>query len=101
MEVLIGFLAFLWYSIGSLLADRGHRDWRRKAETLLGVSGMSLFGLILYTEEVRHSLPAHGFYVVKGSLAGISIGIFITLWLEGSLNLIRRWKTGKTGRSLT
>jgi hypothetical protein len=57
IEPLIGLLAFLWFSIGSLLAGRNLRDWRHKAQTLLGLSGRSLFGLMLYeaahTGEVR------------------------------------------------
>lgn len=91
VEPLVGFLAFLWVSIGSLLANRRLRDWRHKAQMLLGLAGMSLFGLILYTEQIRYSAPVHGFYFAKGTLAGMSIGIFATLWLEGSLN---PFKTG-------
>jgi hypothetical protein len=94
LEPLIGFLAFLWLSIGSLLAGRRLRDWQQKAQTLLGLTGMSFFGLILYgvvhTEEVRNSLHAHAFNLFKTFLAGMSIGIFVTLWLEGSLNVFKK-----------
>jgi hypothetical protein len=92
LEPLVGFLAFLWLSIGSLLSARGIRDWQQKAQILLGLSGMSLFGLILYE---RYSLSTHAFYSLKALLAGIAIGIFVTLWLEGSLNVLIRLKSSR------
>src|SRR5260370_30867344 len=85
LEPLVGFLAFLWFSIAALLAGRGLRDWQQKAQILLGLSGMSLFGLILYGQ---YSLGPHAFYFLKALLGGIVIGIFVTLWLEGSLNIL-------------
>jgi len=92
LEPLIGFLAFLWLLIGSLLAGRYLRDWQHKAQSLLGLSGMAFFGLILYgvvrTEEARYY--ARLFSFSKTFLAGISIGIFVTLWLEGSFNVFKR-----------
>ena len=47
IEPLLGFLAFLWFLMASLLAFRRHRDWRGKAQILLGLCGLAFFGLIL------------------------------------------------------
>ena len=90
LEPLIGFLASLWFLIASLLAARSRRGWQQKAEILLGISGISGFGLILYGQ---YSLRTHALYSLKALLGGISIGIFVTLWLEGSLNLLTRLKS--------
>lgn len=90
IEPLLGVLAFLWFFLGSLLARNRLRDWRHTSQVLLGLSGMSLFGLMLYeaahTAELRH---VRIIVWAKAFLAGISIGIFVTLWLEGSLNLFK------------
>ena len=68
---------------------------------------MAFFGLILYglvrTEEARYYPRV--FSSLKTLLGGISIGIVVTLWLEGSFNVFkRRTKTtpiagGKKGQS--
>jgi hypothetical protein len=91
IEPLIGFLAFLWLLTASVVADRSLREWQHKAEALLGLSGMALFGLILYEAvyvgEVRHPRV---FIWCKALLGGISIGIFVTLWMEGSLNVFKK-----------
>ena len=94
VEPLAGFLAFLWFAIDSLLGGRGRRDWEQKAQVLLGLSGMALFGLVLYG---RYSAGPQRFYFLKGFLGGLSVGIFITLWLEGSLNLLARLQKAGTG----
>ena len=90
LEPVIGCLAFLWFLIGSLLAGRGRRDWQRKAEALLGLCGMSFFGVILYEELHPHSPLARILQLFRHYLTGIAIGIVITLWLEGSFNVFKK-----------
>jgi hypothetical protein len=96
LEPLIGFLAFLWFLIACLLQGRGLRDWQHRAQALLGLSGMSLFGLILYG-MVHAEQSTYSFRAPKMLLGGIAIGIFVTLWLEGSMNILK--KAGKRGQS--
>ena len=98
VEPLVGFIAFLWFLIGSLLAARNPLDWRPKAQILLGFSGAALFGLILYE---RYTLGIHAFVSLKALLAGIAIGIFVTLWLEGSLDVLNRLKRRVPGGTRT
>lgn len=85
----IGLLAFLLASIGLLSA--GLRDWRHKAQILLGLCGTSAFGLDLYDRALRrqvgYRLRNYALSDLKFMLAGILVGIFVTLWLEGSLNV--------------
>jgi hypothetical protein len=89
----IGLLCFMWLTIGALLAGRGVRTWQLKAEALMGLSGMAFCGLILY---LRWSPQSNAHYIEKGLLAGVTFGIFIALWLEGSWNLVKRF--GKSGK---
>src|SRR5436309_2533108 len=96
LEPSIGLLCFLWLTIGALLAGRGFRKWQPKAEALMGLSGMSFCGLILF---LRWSPQTTAFYLEKGFLAGMTIGIFVTLWLEGSWNVLKKF--GKRGQSGT
>ena len=60
---------------------------------LMGLSGMAFCGLILY---LRWSLQSNGHYLEEGALAGVTFGIFVALWLEGSWNLLKRF--GKSGK---
>jgi hypothetical protein len=87
LEPLIGLLCFLWLMIGALLASRGSPNWQPKGEAFLGLSGTLFCGLVLY---LRLSSRANAFYIEKGFLAGMTIGIFVTLWLEGSWNLLKK-----------
>ena len=88
LEPVIGFLAFLGLLIGSLLAGRFRRKWQCRAEACLALSGMSFFGLILY--ELVHTEVRYSFRIPKALLGGIAIGICLSLWLEGSYNVVRR-----------
>jgi hypothetical protein len=83
IEPLVGFVVFFLFMIGCLAAPKERRGWQWKAEALLGLSGMALFGLRLYG---RYSHSKNAFTLFEGLLAGISIGIFVTLLLEGSMN---------------
>jgi hypothetical protein len=89
LEPSIGLLCFLWITIGALLAGRGTRNWQLKAQALMGLSGMSFFGLVLY---VRWSPRGNVFYTGRGLLGGIVLGIFVTLFLEGSWNPLKRYR---------
>lgn len=101
-------LAFLTVSIGSLLA--GLKGWHNKAQILLGLCGASAFGLDLYDRALRRQVgyPLHNYALsdLKFMLAGILVGIFVTLWLEGSLNVFtflkeRQNANRETGDSLS
>jgi len=99
VEALLGLLAFLWFSVTSFAVDPGgRRRWQRSAQILLGLSGMAFFGLILYS---RCSVGAKAFTSLKAALAGVSIGIFIALWIEGSMNPLKARKPRKNGPSMT
>ena len=103
----MGLLGFLWFTIGSLLEGRGLRRWQRRAAVLLGLSGMSFCAVLICLWYSR----TQAFYTEKGSsagmmvralggmtsglLAGITIGLFVALWLEGTCNVLR--KKGKKG----
>ena len=85
---LMGVLGGLWLSIASLYPRWSLREWQRKAEMLLGLSGMAFFGLLLYgtarSQEPRPSLLIHELRLLRELLAGVFLGIFVTLFLEGS-----------------
>jgi hypothetical protein len=87
IEPSIGFLCFLWVTIAAPLAGSGLRTWQAKIEALLGLSGMSFFGLILY---LRWSARTN-FFSGKGFLAGMVFGLFVSLWLEGSWNVFKKF----------
>jgi len=90
LEPLIGFLACLWFLMGTLLEGKSLRVWQQKAQALLGLSGILFFGFLLYdASQEGHVRYLRLFSWSKAFLAGVSIGIFITLWLEGSLNLLK------------
>jgi|SRR5579859_3666252 len=95
VEPLVGLLAFLWFLAGSLLVARRHGTWQEKAQILLGLCGTILFALILYGEQPR----THEFKGLKMLLAGMTNGIFVTLWLEGSLNVLTRLKSRESKRN--
>jgi len=92
--LLIGLLAFLGVLVGSLFSGRGVRDWQRKAQTLLGLSGMLFFGSLLYGVaygvERPPSVLIHELRLARAFLVGISLGIFVTLWLEGWFNPLKK-----------
>jgi hypothetical protein len=91
LEPSIGFLCFLWLTVAAMWAAKRFRTWQAKAESLMGLSGMSFFGLVTYGRWT--SRPAHEFLGEEGLLAGIIIGIFVILWLEGSWNLLKRFRS--------
>lgn len=95
LEPLVGILCSVLFLIGALVGGRG---WQRRAEVLLGLSGMSMFGLILYgvVDTEVHYFP---WSLVKQLLAGVSIGIFVTLWLEGSANVFKRCRRRRNPRN--
>lgn len=100
LALLIGLLALLWFSIGALFSGRSLRDWQQKAQLLFGISGMSFFGLFLYamarSEELRSSALSHALHLARIFFGGMSTGIFVTLWLEGSANVFKK-KIGNRG----
>jgi hypothetical protein len=96
LEPSIGLLAFVIFTIGCTAAPKERRGWQWKAEIFLGLSGMALFGLRLYE---LHSRSKGAFALFNGLLAGISIGIFVTLLLEGTLNPLRLRRRFLTARS--
>jgi hypothetical protein len=85
----VGLISFLWLTIGALLAGRDLRTWQVKAEALMGLCGMSFCGLVLC---LRWSSQSNQLYMEKGTLAGMTFGIFVTLWLEGSWNLLKKFR---------
>ena len=87
IEPSVGCVVFFALIVGCLAAPKERRGWQWKATTLLGMSGMALFGLRLYGQ---YSHSENGLLTFcKGLLAGVSIGIFATLLLEGSMNPLR------------
>ena len=82
------FLVSLLLSCYSLLPRRKLRDWRGKAISLVGVSSMLCVGLSLYGFAVgmqRHTDRAgYEFYMAKGGLQGVIVGLLISLLLSGS-----------------
>jgi len=96
IEPIIGILAFLWVLLAAIL-PKGRRSWQQSAEIVMALAGMALFGLVLYG---RFAGSVRLFVFVKGLLAGISIGVFVTLWLEGSLRPGRTVR-GHAGRSVS
>ena len=95
IEPSIGFLCSLWVAIAAPLAGSGLRTWQSKIEVLLGLSGMSFFGLVLY---LRWSSRTN-FFSEKGFLAGMAFGLFVSLWLEGSWNLFKKFAKKSQDRS--
>jgi hypothetical protein len=67
------------------------RDWRYRAQALLGATGI-LFGcLSLFGPEKLHaSREARLFYSLEGFLIGACAGVFFSLCLAG-------WPKGKLG----
>jgi hypothetical protein len=95
VEPVLGLLAFLWFSVTAFaVAPNGRRGWQRSAQIVLGLSGMAFFGLALYG---RYFLGPKTFTSLKAVLAGVSIGIFIALWIEGSMNPWRARKPTENG----
>ena len=90
---LIGLLAFLCF-LATLFSEREVRDWQRKAKKLLGLSGVLFCGSLLYGvaygAERRPSVLIHELRLARAFLVGILLGIFVTLWLEGSLNPLKK-----------
>jgi TPR repeat protein len=81
LELSFVFLGGLWFSIDFLLPGRSFRDWRQKAKTLFGISGMLWAGwtlLSLLIPEIRY-LPC--FNLIQGLLGGMSLAVFICLGL--------------------
>jgi hypothetical protein len=91
-NLLIVFLGCLYLTLSSLFPRRNRRDWRQRATAVSGILGMFYAGLSLfgmrYVEEPQTQCIA-GFFVTKGLLGGVSSGILLSLWMEGSLNLFK------------
>jgi len=85
----LGLLAFLLFLTATLLDGRRHPNWQHRAEALFGISGMFFFVLVLVHNHARTPLYLDPLRLVRVFLAGASVGIFLTLWLEGSF---QRWK---------
>jgi TPR repeat protein len=86
---LLVLLGGLWFSAEFLLPGRNLRDWRQKAKTIFGVSGMLWAGLSLYGlvhPEIRYSACANALYLAKGLFAGMLIATFICLALTAKPN---------------
>lgn len=82
IELMLGLLLFLSFMLISLAVGRRVQNWQRKAEILLGLTGSAPFALALY-ERFTHR--ANSFLFTKGLLAGVSIGVFVALCMEGTL----------------
>ena len=93
-EPLIGFLGFLWFSLNSLTRPENRGTWQLKASALCGVAGMAFFALVVYSRHVHGAHPVVA--LVRTILGGVTLGTFITLWLEGSADFFR--KNQKTTR---
>lgn len=89
----------VWFSVGSLFSGRNLRDWQQKAQMLLGLSGMSFFGLLLYeVAQLRSSALTHALHLARIFCGGMALGIFVTLCLEGSINVFKTKEVGKSGQ---
>jgi hypothetical protein len=85
----IGLLAFLLFLTATLVDGRRHPTWQHRAEALLGLSGTLFCVLVLVHNHARTPLYLDPLSLVRAFLAGASVGIFLTLWLEGSY---KPWK---------
>ena len=92
---LFALLMGLLFSVDFLRPGRSIRDWRQKATTLFGISGVLWAGLSLYElahPELRYSVCANALFWVKGLLAGMAVAILVCLGLTSERNK----KGGKT-----
>jgi hypothetical protein len=96
------FLVSLLLSCYSLLPRRKLRDWRGNAISLIGVFGMLNVGLSLYGFAVgmqQHiDRSAYEFYMAKGGLQGVIVGLLISLLLSGSFFRRKRGHEGGVSR---
>jgi TPR repeat protein len=78
----IMFLVSLCLSISFLLPGKSLQDWRQKAMTLLGISGMSVAGLSLYGiahTEMGHPMCSNARYpALAGPVIVIAFVAYIT-----------------------
>ena len=88
----VGLLAFLWICVAALYPRPSLRRWQQKAQMLLGLSGMLFLGLRLYevarsarSDEAGSLVLAQELRLARVFMAGVTLGVFVTLWLEGSL----------------
>jgi len=91
LNPLLVFLGSLWCLTGVLFTGVSPRDWRQKAKAVLGLVGISSAGLSLYGvlhKEIQYSACAGIFYLSKGLLTGVLIGVLISLWLADSLSVV-------------
>ena len=85
----VGLLAFLLFLTATLLDSRQHPNWQHRAEALLAISGIIFCVLVLVHIHAGTPLLMDPLRMVRAFLAGASVGIFLTLWLEGSFKF---WK---------
>jgi hypothetical protein len=78
----VGALCFIWMAVEALLTWRESRVWQAKAKFLMSLCGISVCGLFVYTRLAGH---AGGLYYIKGVLSGMTLGMFIVLWMEGTI----------------
>jgi hypothetical protein len=84
VEPVVGFVLFLCFFLGALVGVQ--RSWQRTAQLIMGLSGMAACGLILLRRISNHS---GSLLALAALLGGIAVGIFITLFIEGTLNPVR------------
>lgn len=85
----VGLLAFLLFLTATLFDRRRHPSWQHRAEALLGISGIFFSVLVLMRIHGGTPLLMDPLRLVRAFLAGACVGIFLTLWLEGSF---KPWK---------
>ena len=78
----VGIVVFLCFFAGALAGAQ--RSWQRTAQLILGVLGMADCGLFLLRRLPNHSGVLLGLAAV--AVGGIAVGVFITLFIEGTLN---------------
>jgi hypothetical protein len=78
----VGIVVFLCFFAGVLA--RAERSWQRTAQLILGVLGMATCGLFLLRRLSNHNGVLLGLTAVV--VGGIAVGVFITLFVEGTLN---------------
>jgi hypothetical protein len=78
------FLGNLWLLVHAVRNIRNSRDWRHRAQALLGAVGVSYGVLsILEPKHLRATREARVLYSTQGLLVGAFIGMFISLCMAG------------------
>lgn len=82
-SLLVAFLGSLLLLVSFLFPGKGpRRDWRSTARALAGIFGMAFVGLDLYGATHTELQHYYIFHSAKGNLAGLSLGILISLLLD-------------------